>query len=78
MNWFFLSAFVDLLRNKEEPSNATAAKVTEISWKNTKFNELYVKDKSKTEKLYGKFVQTRAYKKFLNSSSLSTCFNKLL
>lgn len=71
MNWFFLSAFADFLSGKE----SSAVKAKDICWKRTKFNEQYMKDKSKTEKLYTKFMQTKAYKNFLNSPSLSTCFN---
>jgi len=73
MNWFFLSTFAERLRVKEE--RAIQSKPIDICWKETKFNELYMKDKSKTEKLYTKFTQTRAYNNFLSSSSLSNCFN---
>jgi len=71
MNWFFLSAFTETLRAKE----GAKIKPSDICWKKTKFNELYMKDKSKTEKLYTKFLQTGAYKNFLSSPSLSNCFN---
>lgn len=71
MNWFFLSAFAERLRCKEDAQ----VKMGETKWKNAKFNEMYVRDKSRTEKLYSKFVQTKAFKNFLNSSSLSNCFN---
>lgn len=72
MNWFFLSAFADLLRTKTDTS---LSKVTDAYWKKSKFNEVYMKDKSKTEKLYAKFVRTKSYKEFLSSGSLSICFN---
>jgi hypothetical protein len=71
MNWFFLSAVTGILGNKE----GMQIKVSDICCKKTKFNEQYMRDKSKTEKLYGKFLQTRAYKNFLSSPSLSNCFN---
>ena len=71
MTWFFLSAFAEVLRNK----SSADIKVQDICGKDSKFNEQYIKDKGKTEKLYTIFVQTSTYKNFLSSSSLSKLFN---
>lgn len=70
MNWYFLSAFANKLGAREDKSE-----VNEIVWKNTKFNEMYMRDRGKTEKLYKKFTKTKLYKSFLSSNSLSSCFN---
>ncbi len=75
MTWFFLSAFAGVLKpGADETAAAAGLKAAEIVM-NSKFNDMYVKDKSKTEKLYAKFMQTRTYKNFLSSGSLSKLFN---
>ena len=71
MTWFFLSVFNEQLRNPAElpPSKP------DISVKESRFNEMYLKDGKKTEKLYAKFMSTNTYKHFMNSPSFSTLFN---
>ncbi len=71
MTWFFLSAFADVLREKKAgPTN-----VQDICGKGTRFDDLYVNDAKKSEGLYARFIQTKAYRNFLRSASLSKLFN---
>jgi hypothetical protein len=71
MTWFFLSAFSDMLQK----GSHAVPDMQEICDEDNKFNEMYVKDKKKTEKLYSRFIQTNTYKNFLSSGSLSKLFN---
>ena len=71
MTWFFLSVFNEDLQKSSEPESKSSG----LSVKESKFNELYINDGKKTEKLYARFMQTKSYKSFINSTSLSTLFN---
>ena len=69
MTWFFLSVFNEQFRVSRDPSKP------DISVKESRFNEMYVKDAKKAEKLYARFMNTNTYHNFMNSSSFSTLFN---